>query len=209
MSSTDWTFDWLELGPLKEKRLDTRKSSAVGRFETDADPYFGLDWTRNLALAAETSLGPLVKPLLGGSDIVDAPFALVVSGRAAITGGSEFQDFPPYAPDAGFVIGGLPSLLWWLAIKEPGQIYLASVSRLDPSGLRQHYHVSILLPWFDEGRAFHVDVFDGPAETSFLAFLARVENDDRGGFSGEMVHLVRIRAARDFDPPLLPQVRLP
>ncbi|MEI6875535.1 MAG: hypothetical protein WCL50_10460, partial [Spirochaetota bacterium] len=103
--------------------------------------------------------------------------------------------------DAGFGTEGLPALLYHLAIKDPGYFYLASVNKQDSDGLRHHYHIAVLLPWFDEGGTFRVDVFESAAETSLIALVART--------AGQMFHLVRIRAERDFDPPRLPPASLP
>jgi hypothetical protein len=197
---------WLGSEELKTKRLDTRVSTASARFEDSLDPYFGLDWTRNLGLAAREVLerprksAGVVAAILA-SDVNEVPFALIASGSSPVNGGREYDPFRPYAEDAGFASEGLPSLLWWLAMKEPGYLYLASISSQDRAGLRHHYHVSVLLPWFDEGGAFHVDVFESAAETSLLALTARTK--------GQMIHLVRVKAASAFDPPLLPVIRLP
>ncbi len=178
---------------LSRRNEETRKSSLVERYEESLDPYFGLDWTRNLAFAARAVLESSRQKSILGSDLREAPFALIAPTRSAINGGREYIDFPAYAQDAGFPTEGLASMLWWQAIHNPGYFYLASLSEQDRRGLRHHYHVAVLLPWFDSGGAFNVDVFESAAETSLIALSART--------AGQMVHLVRVKAARDFEAP--------
>jgi len=192
---------WLDSAELKKKHIGLRESKAVENYETVLDPYFGLDWTRNLAVAAREALELPVRSGPKDSDVTEVPFALIAPSAAPVNGGREYEDFPPYAEDAGFPAEGLGALLFWLARTEPGNFYLASISQADRAGLRHHYHIAVLLPWFDAGGAFHVDVFESAAETSLPALAARTR--------GQMVHLSRVRAERAFDPPLLSEGRRP
>jgi hypothetical protein len=196
------TGAWLDCRELAVKHLDTRKSAASASFEDSLDPYFGLDWTRNLASAARRIIEDRPEdPNLGirAADITDAPFALLASGRDPVNGGRDYLDFGAYTEDAGFGTEGLPALLYELAVKDPGYFYLASISKQDKAGLRHHYHIAVLLPWFDDSGAFHVDVFESAAETSLSALVTRT--------AGQMAHLVRVKAARAFDPPVLASTR--
>jgi hypothetical protein len=178
---------------LSQRLEETRKSSVVERFEEALDPYFGLDWTRNLAFAARAALESPRQQSILESDLRQSPFSLVAPSRSAVNGGREYLEFPDYAQDAGFPTEGLAALLWWQAIHDPGYFYLASLSEQDKRGLRHHYHVAVLLPWFDSGGAFTVDVFESAAETSLITLSART--------AGQMVHLVRVKASRDFEAP--------
>ena len=187
--------EWLDRSTLSLKRIATRKSAAEPSFEDSLDPYFGLDWTRNLALAAGAVLEGLPTEGPKAADVTRAPFALVEGESAPVNGDPAYRDFAPYEEDAGFASEGIPALLWWLAIKDPGYFYLASISAQDMAGLRHHYHVSLLLPWFDSGGTFHADVFESDAETSLAALIQRTK--------GQMIHLVRVKAEIAFDPPAL------
>ena len=48
----------MEIGELKARNLDTRGNRWSAAFETERDPYFGLDWTRNMAVALARARHP-------------------------------------------------------------------------------------------------------------------------------------------------------
>ena len=189
---------------LAARHVEARATAAADRFETDLDPFFGLDWTRNIAKALLDARYPSRPHDLAESDVRISPFALVAPAGVlyspeAVNGESVYQAFPAYQRDLGYETAGLKALLYILAIREPGSIYLASVSRKSGGaipGLSRHYHVAVLAPYFEESGDFRVAVFESCAETSVEAIMARVPKD--------YIHLVRIRAERDFDPPSLP-----
>jgi hypothetical protein len=188
---------------LAARHLEARATEAASRFETDLDPFFGLDWTRNIATALLDARYPSRRHGLTESDVRLSPFALVVpagaSGASAVNGSSVYQAYPAYQLDLGYETSGLKALMYVLALREPGSIYLASISRKSGGaipGLSRHYHVAVLAPYFEETGEFKVAVFESDAETSVEAIMRRVPKD--------YVHLVRIRAERDYDPPPMP-----
>jgi hypothetical protein len=159
-----------------KRRMSNRGNRWSDRYEYERDPYFGLDWTRNLAL------------LLGNA--------------ARTTGNLETEDvdvrdvpFFGYVPDMGYEMTDLEPLLFLLAQIEPGHFYLGSVNDVmdeDPY-LRQHFHVAVFFPYFDARGRFHVTVFERNVESPFEAFVE--------GNEGRMIHLVRLPLLRRFDPP--------
>ncbi len=199
---------------LAARHVEARATPAAARYETDLDPFFGLDWTRNIALALLDARYPSRPHGLSEADVRIAAFALVApadvldaapSGspspdtRATVNGNPAYLDYPAYQLDLGYETVGLKALLYVLAVREPGCIYLASLSRKSGGaipGLSRHYHVAVLAPYFEEGGEFRIAAFESDAETSVGAIMARVPKD--------FVHLVRIRAGRDYDPPEFP-----
>ncbi len=192
------------------------------------DPYFGLDWNRNLAYAVEEArLERELKP----------------EEKAALDTG----ELPgvPYRTDMGYELADLDTALYQLAAKRPGAVYLAAVnSRFKPEATRedpnpiplhQYWHVSVLAPWFDNGASggergrFRVAVLDvGDVSESLLrrpgftgeplftasiranaARYARLGRDDRGNelIPEVLIHLVRVDVGRNFEPAPLPEVR--
>ncbi|MGA2546949.1 MAG: hypothetical protein ABSF43_10400 [Rectinemataceae bacterium] len=190
---------------LAARHEEARATAAAGPYETDLDPFFGLDWTRNIAKALLDARYTSRPHDLTESDVRISPFALVASSVAlgspgAVNGSSAYRAYPAYQRDLGYETAGLKALMYVLALREPGSIYLASVSRKSGGaipGLSRHYHVAVLAPYFEETGEFKVAAFESDAETSVEAIMARVPND--------YVHLVRIRAERDYDPPVLPR----
>ncbi len=187
---------------LAARHLEARATTAAERFETDLDPFFGLDWTRNIAVALLDARYPSRSHGLVESDVRISPFALVAppGAASAVNGSSAYFPYPAYQLDLGYETAGLKALLYVLALREPGSVYLASLSRKSGGaipGLSRHYHVAVLAPYFEESGEFRIAAFESDAETSVEAIMARVPKD--------YVHLVRIRAERDYDPPAFPE----
>ncbi len=170
------TGSFLSLDELKKKPLDARGSFISRRFEEERDPFFGLDWSRNIAAALAR-----------------------LDGTSGVT--AESQDvrklpYWQYREDIGFPAADLPSILYYLALTEPGHFYIASINRefgRDPV-LRQHVHVAVLFPVFREDGTFTAPVFERNVETGLESLHNR--------YSRDFVHLVRVKAGRDFEPPL-------
>ena len=202
---TQWVIDGL-LEPLgqplvdprdmAERHPELRKANVDPAIERRYEPYFGLDWTRNLGRAWADAFDNSHRHAAAENDVTLSAFALYSASADPWNGGPPYEDYPAYDPDSGYQIRGLKALLHVLAIRDPGMAYLASFSRADRTGLRRHYHVALLLPWFDAQGGFHVDVFESAAETSLGAVLARAPHD--------YVHLVRVAPGFGFDPPVLP-----
>lgn len=196
---------YLDTKAMALRHSDLRSSSFAAPFEEELDPYFGLDWTRNLGVAIADAALPSRRHGLMENDVSESPFALIAAeamatkAPAAVNGSSLYEDYPAADSDLGYEGPGLKALLYTLAIEEPGTIYLASLSRRDGqsiAGLRRHYHVAVLVPYFEENGQFRIVVFESAAETSIDSLVARVGKD--------FVHLVRVQILPDFDPPMLP-----
>ena len=194
------TGSLLDPETMASRQLGSRGGSASAPYEELLDPYFGLDWTRNLGKALYDAAYPERQHGLKEADVNSSPFALFAANPAEPVNGA--SQYTPYAaPDesAGYAARGLRALLYVLALRNPGDIYLASVSRSNGGELpelRRHYHVAVLVPYFDEDGTFRVAVFESDAETSLEALVSRTPD--------EMIHLVRLPVLPDFDPPQLP-----
>lgn len=170
---------FMAIEPLKEKHLAYRGTGWTTPREADRDPYFGLDWTRNLArtvAAAERGVSPReINP-----EAMD-----VRSVRLS-----------NYIEDVGYPVDELRHVLYYLAAKEPGHFYLGSVNREFGSEpvLRQHTHVVVLFPYFSDEGTFEVAVLERNVETSVESLERRYGED--------YLHLVRVAASEDFEPPV-------
>jgi hypothetical protein len=194
-----FTGNRLEISPLKAP-FGSRGSSFTEPWEELRDPFFGLDWTRNLASAA---FSVLRTPNFGGVEEIEVrrwPFSTLILRD---NGSASTRSYPGFLLNAGFGFEGLQPLLYTLAIDEPGRVYLASVNTemgppstpSNPRGmprLRQHFHVAVLVPYFNERGDFQVAVFESAAETSFSGFRTR--------YPGHYINLVRIPLEGGFDP---------
>lgn len=170
---------YMAIEPLKEKHFDLRGSALALEFEELRDPYFGLDWTRNIAQTlAQTRSGIDHHP--EDMDVRQVPF---------------FQ----YTEDVGYSVRDLWQILYLLAITEPGHFYLGSINGEFGANpvLWQHYHVVVLFPYFDLNGVFRVAVMERNVETGVNSLIER--------YAQHYIHLVGIRAAQQgrYLPPLV------
>jgi hypothetical protein len=193
-----WVVDGI-LMPVTGKRLPvdalkkpfgSRGSSFSEPWEASRDPFFGLDWIRNLAVRANSAIYGAAFANLDEIEVRDCPFSSIITTTG--TGARLLRSYPGFMPLAGFGTEGLLPLLYTLALDDPGHIYLASVNNdLGPSPrLRRHFHVAVLAPYFDASGAFQVAVFESAAETPFNSFRVR--------YPGHQIALVRIPALPHF-----------
>jgi hypothetical protein len=204
------TGSGLTISELKQP-VGNRGSNFTEPIEQLLDPFFGLDWTRNLALQVNRILRSPQYATLQEVDVTDSYISQLLLKKNNKT---ELVSFPSYLPNAGFNIEGLPSLMYSLAVRYPQWLYLVSVNtdraavlRQYPSGtvlppaagkgIRRHFHVAALVPYFTEDGVFKVTVFESAAETSFDTFVRR--------YPGYQVHLVRIPLSEQFEPFMVPQ----
>ncbi len=172
------TGSYLPEESLTYKHLDHRGTAWSAPREDDRDPYFGLDWTRNVAREMQAldrgTASHLLDPEI--ADVRAVPVAR-------------------YREDVGYAMEQLRATLYWLALSEPGTLYLGSVNRSlgNELMLRQHTHIVVFLPYFDEEGRFEVAVMDRTAETNLDSLQRRYE--------GDFIHLVRVRADERFEPP--------
>jgi hypothetical protein len=194
-----WVIDGL-LRPLTGERLAIpplvratlgRGNDFTAPYEDSLQPYFGLDWTRNLAAAA----GRVLRGQRGADPLeYEVRKTGLIALRLKGGDGQTIQTLPVYEENAGFAFEGLLPMLYALAVDEPGYFYLASVNDDAPGGarLRRHFHVAVLMPHFDAAGRFVVPVFESAAENGIDAFIAR--------YPGCAIHLARVPVERIFAP---------
>ncbi|HUJ74985.1 MAG TPA: hypothetical protein VL359_09010 [bacterium] len=174
----------MDIAPLKSRNAG-KDNPWSSRFEEEMDPWFGLDWTRGLARTLALAQDG-TEPSDSQVDVRDA-------------------DHVAYIRDVGYPVPRLQALLYFLARRDPGKLYLGSVNA--PSSavsegtptLRQHHHVIVLAPYFDAEGAFQVVVMERNLKTSIPSLVRR--------YGTEYVHLVRIDPRGTFDPPPIPGAR--
>lgn len=174
----------MDIAPLKSRNAG-RDNPWSARFEEEMDPWFGLDWSRGLART------------LAQAQTGTAPSDAQVDVRDA--------DRVAYIRDVGYPVAKLELLLYFLARRDPGKIYIGSVNA--PSSvvsegtptLRQHHHLVVLFPYFDRSGTFRVVVMERNLRTGIPSLLRR--------YGSEYVHLVRIAPLGEFDPPPIPGAR--
>jgi hypothetical protein len=164
----------LDIADLKLKHPETRKNDAG--IDESLDPFFGLDWTRNLAQKLNSVLSPGYPTTITSSDVRDVPSFL-------------------YTENVGYPVPELPPLLYIKAVTSPGRFYLVSINGDNGTlpRLRRHFHVVAAFPYFDAAGTFRTAVFEREVESS-LASLSR-------RYPTMSAHLVEVKASDRFDPP--------
>jgi len=193
----------LPITPLAEPFGD-RGGISIEHWEALRDPFFGLDWIRNLASHAGTVLRSPNFASLQEIEVRRLSFSQLIHRQG---GSRTVRQYRGFVENAGFCIEGLKPLLYTLAINEPGWIYLAAVNDewgqehftghnpADLRGLprlRQFFHLAVLVPFFTEAGEFQIVVFESAEETSFQRFRTR--------YPGHFINLVRIPVGGSFDP---------
>ncbi|MCL2243281.1 MAG: hypothetical protein FWC03_02290 [Treponema sp.] len=203
-----WMIDGI-LRPVTGKRLPIaqlkapfgdRGSSFTAVWEERFDPYFGLDWIRNLAAEANGTLRSDIFRSLNEFEVrADNFSSVLINDRGTFV----TRSYPGFMNEAGYSFEGLHSLLYTLAIDEPFSFYLAAINtetgpattQDNPRGaprLRQYFHVAALVPYFDEYGVFRIAVFESSAENSFESF--------RNRYPGHFINLVQVPIPSAFSP---------
>ena len=209
------TGERMEIPPLKAP-FGQRGSSYTDLWEEWRDPFFGLDWIRNLASRAASTLYAPSFGSLKEIEVRHEPFSqIILRGKK----NPVIYSYPGFVENAGYGIEGLQALLYTLAIDEPGRFYLAAVnnergplsSPENPRGsprMREYFHVAALIPYFTERGVFQIAVFESAAENSFNTLKNRylwlreevVDGELKIYPNGPHISLVRVPVETAFDP---------
>jgi len=170
----------MEISKLKKKHLLDRKDTLAVAFEDERDPFFGLDWTRNIAMTIfELNTGKEAK--MSDVDVKEYPYET-------------------YIDELGYSVSNLTAILYYLAATNPGHIYLGSVNGdfgRNPV-LRQHYHVVVFAPYICPEGNFYPLVYERNIKRPINEFVRR--------YPREFIHLVRIKVDDAFTLSDIPPV---
>jgi hypothetical protein len=207
------TGERLELSALKEPFGD--RGSSLTEIWEKRDPFFGLDWIRNLASAVWSKL---LSPSFGNLDEIEVRSDRFSQMILRTRNNNVLYAYPGFLENAGFGVEGLQPLLYTLAIDEPGMFYLAAINnergpaatQENPRGaprMREYFHIAAFVPYFSEGGVFHIAVFESAAENSFSDFRGRfpyserlIDGEMRLFPNGHYVNMVRIPLETAFEP---------
>ncbi len=165
---------YIDIEDLKQRHRELRGNRWSDPYEQVRDPYFGLDWTRNLAISI-----------------------LELSGKNYPKEAADVKSssFSRYVEDVGFPVSDLPKVLYELSVKKPGYFFLGSVNRefgIKPV-LRQHTHVAAFFPYLTPDGNFSVAVMERTKETSLASLEER--------YPHTFVHLVAVEVPAFYFPP--------
>ncbi|QFI14624.1 hypothetical protein QIA37_03110 [Borrelia sp. CA_690] len=167
----------LKIDDLKLRHIGVRGNVFTKTYEFNKDPFFGLDWIRNIAYRINNINADLNLSKVKENDVNNIKFFDYIDNR-------------------GYKIENLEFLLYSLALNEPGYIYLGSINTgvNDSSSMILHKHVVLFLPFLDENRIFRVSVNEVNAETSIKSLQKR--------YPKSYIHLVRVKIPENL--PIVP-----
>lgn len=147
---------YISLVDVRKKHIEKRGCSYTLIYEQSRDPYFGLDWTRNLAVELGRKRGEIVS--CNSCDVVDSKVC-------------------EYIKDCGYPLSTIEDVLREQAAKFPNKIYLGSINGFfgERPKLWQHYHIAVFIPYYEAGE-LKIAVLERNKETSFEYLQRRYPN---------------------------------
>lgn len=147
---------YISLKAVREKHLEERGDEYSLKYENLRDPFFGLDWTRNLAVQLGIKRGE--QTFYKKYDVIDSSIVA-------------------YVTDCGYPLEKIEEVLKEQEIMHPGRIYLGSINGMYGSNpkLWQHYHVVVFIPYYEDDE-LKIAVLERNKETSFPYLLKRYED---------------------------------
>ena len=170
----------LKVEDLKRPTMQERDDHPWSSARPDRDPWFGLDWCRNIAASLRSAEPGGRVEQVSDTDVTDVPFYT-------------------YRENLGYELEKLKTLLYLLAVKDPGAVYMGAVN--SPFGedpvLWQYHHVALFFPWFDANGDFHLEVMETGERSSLENLSFR--------YPDSFVHLSRIKVPSRFVSPWEPE----
>ncbi|AGT27469.1 hypothetical protein [Borrelia miyamotoi] len=170
----------LKIENLKVRHIGVRGNSFTNYYEFNLNPFFGLDWTRNIAYKLKNINSNLDLSKVKELDVNSIGFLKYIDNR-------------------GYEIDNLEFILYYLAVKEPGHIYFGSISTTINKfpGKLFHKHVVVLFPFIDKESIFRVSLMEVNDETSIKSLGDRYPNS--------YVHLVRVKVPNNISIVPIPE----
>lgn len=165
------TEKYISIQKLRTKHLEERGTPDILIYENRRDPYFGLDWTRNLVVELGKKRGE--NPSYKSYDVTDSSIS-------------------PYIMNCGYPLTKIEEILKEQEKLHLERMYLGSINGYfgKKPKLWQHYHIAIFIPYY-ENSELKIAVLERNKETSFNYLLQRYPNT--------YCHLVGFSTDGDFE----------
>ena len=151
-------LQYMSIKKLRKIYPALRGDNQTFQYEKSREPFFGLDWTRNIAreLAEEKYK----------QNFFYNSFDVTHSFKAK------------YEKDRGFPIEKMPEVLKEQTILYPNRWYLVSINGdfgKNPTMI-QHHHIAVFFPYFNKDGIFRLPVLERTRRTSFEYLISRYPN---------------------------------
>ncbi|HOL56672.1 MAG TPA: hypothetical protein PLD75_03830 [Spirochaetota bacterium] len=146
-------FKWMKISDLKRRRIENRVNEAYERYEEEYDPFFGLDWTKNII------------------DNINSYYNYNIIKCEELKN----DKYAFYMENRGYYFDELKEILLRDQKKDSGYFYVIVFNRLRDTKpmIPTFYHIAILVPYFSNTR-FDIRVFESGEETSFNKMIRRL-----------------------------------
>ena len=149
---------YMSIQKLRKTYPFLRGDKSTYQYENSREPFFGLDWTRNIAreLAEEKYK----------QNFFYNSFDVAHSFKAK------------YVKDRGFPIEKIPEVLQEQTKLYPNRWYLVSINGEfgENPKMIQHHHIAVFFPYFNKDGIFRLPVLERTRRTSFEYLISRYKN---------------------------------
>lgn len=160
-------FRYLKISDLKEKREYERKNIAYQYHDLDYNPFFGLDWGKNLADKINQ---------ICNYDVIKA---------------EEYDKdkYLIYQKYRGYNVSDLKDILFRDQQNDSTNFYLLIFNRLREQKpvVPEYYHIAVIVPYFKD-KKFYLRVFESSTETSYDRIIKLSNDNDKD----EKVAIIKI-----------------
>ena len=179
----------LKREPLIQETVNVKNNGRQGVLSQRYDLFFSLNWIRNLASAIiSVYSGSTYMFNQAGVDVTINPFASSYSDKG-------ITNIVTYVEGSGYTVSVLKSLLYVLAVTEPGTFYFGAIRGTDRTvtpEIKAFNECVSFFPYFQDDGGFECAVFMNGRELSLEDFCMIYKED--------FVYLTRAKASEHFYP---------
>lgn len=149
-------FKWLTIEELSERRTFERKSSSYTFYDRQLDPYFGLDWVKNIV------------------EKINYQFNMVEEKSEIYT----YDKYSNIYENEEYDFDDLKEILFRAGQSDNNYFYIVVFNKFRalPPSVPSYYHMAIVLTYF-ENNHFYTRVFESGEETSFSNLVKLHSNE--------------------------------
>lgn len=172
-------FKWMKISDLKRRRIEERINETYQRYEEQYDPFFGLDWTKNII------------------DNINSYYNYNIIKCEELKN----DKYAVYLENRGYYFDELKEILLRDQKKDSNYFYVIVFNKLRDTKpmIPTFYHIAILVPYFNNNK-FDIRVFESGEETSLNKMVSRMipYSFTISKFEKEVLNRLEKKSDRDF-----------
>lgn len=146
-------FKRLTIEECKEKRNEERKNNSYVAYEEDLDPFFGIDWTKNLA------------------DRINYHYDYKIIKAEAVNK----DKYSQYFEENGYYFKDMQEIIFRDQQKDSSYFYFVVFNKLRNTKptIPTFYHIAVVVPIFTANK-FELKIYESGIETGYINILKRM-----------------------------------